>query len=321
MSLYIVRRLVLLLITLLLLSWVSFSLCYYTPHAPLQGATLSDAYSFWLQGLWHFDFGVSSINGQSVSKQLLEVFPATLELCILAAVLATLVGLPLGIIAAIHRHKWQDKLISGFALLGFSIPVFWLALLLTLLFSLTLGWFPVSGRINLLYPAPSITGSALLDAWLSRSPLRHEMLLSVMRHLVLPVVTLSIVPMTELIRLMRDSTLEVIHQGYIKAAVIRGLSRFTVVRRHVLHNALPPVIPHLGLQFSTLLTLAMITEAVFNWPGIGRWLITAVRQADYNAISAGVMTLGSLVIFINMLADIVGAMINPLKHKEWYANR
>ena len=94
-----------------------------------------------------------------------------------------------------------------------------------------------------------------------------------------------------------------------------------MVRRHVIHNALPPVVPHLGLQFSTLLTLAMITEAVFNWPGIGRWLITAVRQADYNAISAGVMTLGTLVIFINMLADIFGAIIDPLKHKEWYANR
>ncbi|WP_241645001.1 putrescine export ABC transporter permease SapB [Rosenbergiella metrosideri] len=321
MSLYIARRLCLLLVTLVLLSWVSFSLCYYTPHAPLQGAKVSDAYFFWLQGMLHFDFGVSSINGQPVSEQLLEVFPATLELCLLAAILATLVGLPLGIIAAIHRYKWQDKLISGFALVGFSLPVFWLALLLTMLFSLSLGWFPVSGRINLLYPAPAITGSALVDAWLSHSPLRHEMLLSVLRHLVLPVVTLSIVPMTELIRLMRDSTLDIINQGYIKAAIIRGLSRFTVVRRHVIHNALPPIVPHLGLQFSTLLTLAMITEAVFNWPGIGRWLIIAVRQADYNAISAGVMTLGTLVIFINMLADIFGAIIDPLKHKEWYANR
>ncbi|MBT0726378.1 putrescine export ABC transporter permease SapB [Rosenbergiella australiborealis] len=321
MSLYIARRLFLLIATLILLSWVSFSLCYYTPHAPLEGATLSDAYLFWLKGMLHFDFGISSINGQPVSEQLLEVFPATLELCLFAGILATLVGLPLGIIAAINRHKWQDKVISGFALVGFSLPVFWLALLLTMLFSLTLGWLPVSGRIDLLYPAPAITGSALVDAWLSHSPHRHAMLISVLRHLVLPVVTLSIVPMTELIRLMRDSTLETINQSYIKAAFIRGLSRFTVVRRHVIHNALPPIVPQLGLQFSTLLTLAMITEAVFNWPGIGRWLIMAVRQADYNAISAGVMTLGSLVILINMLADIFGAIIDPLKHKEWYANR
>ncbi len=321
MSLFILRRIFLLLITLLLLSFVSFSLCFYTPHAPLQGATLIDAYSFWLTSMLQGDFGVSSINGQSVSAQLLVVFPATLELCILSVIFATICGLPLGIIAALSRHKWQDKLISGFALLGFSLPVFWLALLLTLLFSLHLGWFPVSGRINLLYPAPTITGFALIDAWLSDSPLRHAMLISTVQHLVLPVITLSIVPMTELIRLMRNSTLDVINQGYIKAAVIRGLSRFTVIRRHVIHNALPPIVPHLGLQFSTLLTLSMITEAVFNWPGVGRWLITAVRQEDYNAISAGVMVIGSLVISINVLADITGAIINPLKHKEWYANR
>lgn len=321
MSIYILRRLLLLIVTLILLSFASFSLCYYTPHAPLQGASLLNAYLFWLEGMLQFDFGVSSINGQSVSKQLLEVFPATLELCVLASLLATVCGLPLGIIAAMSRYKWQDKLISGFALIGFSVPVFWLALLLTMLFSLTLGWLPVSGRINLLYPIPSVTGFALLDAWLSHNPLRHEMLISTIKHLILPVVTLSIVPMTELIRLMRNSTLEVINQGYIKAAVIRGLSRFTVIRRHVIHNALPPVVPQLGLQFSTLLTLAMITEAVFNWPGIGRWLIMAVRQEDYNAISAGVMVIGSLVILINVFTDILGALINPLKHKDWYANR
>ncbi|OON41186.1 antimicrobial peptide ABC transporter permease SapB [Izhakiella australiensis] len=321
MIIYTLRRLLLWLITLFFLSLVGFSLSYFTPHAPLQGASLFDAWRFWFEGIMHFDFGVSSINGISINLQLREVFPATLELCILAFTLALLTGIPLGICAGVLRNRWQDKLISALALLGFSLPVFWLALLLTLFFSLTLGWLPVSGRFDLLYPVENITGFGLIDAFLNPPQWRHEIIISALRHLVLPVITLSVAPTTEVTRLMRISTREVMEQNYIKAAAIRGLSRFTVIRRHVLHNALPPIIPRLGLQFSTMLTLAMITEVVFSWPGMGRWLIDAIRQQDYAAISAGVMVVGGLVISVNVLADILGAMMNPLKHKEWYALR
>ncbi|WP_075181870.1 putrescine export ABC transporter permease SapB [Pantoea sp. 1.19] len=321
MIIYTLRRLVLWLITLFFLSLVGFSLSYYTPHAPLQGASLWDAWWFWMEGALHADFGVSSINGQPISLQLREVFPATLELCLLAFTLALLVGIPLGIAAGVMRNKWQDKLISALALLGFSMPVFWLALLLTLFFSLTLGWLPVSGRFDLLYQVKTVTGFALIDAWLDKSPWRDEMLRSALVHMVLPVTALAVAPTTEVVRLLRISTSEVIDKNYIKAAATRGLSPFTVIRRHVLHNAVPPVIPRLGLQFSTMLTLAMITEVVFNWPGLGRWLIAAIRQQDYAAISAGVMVIGGLVITVNVVADIVGAMLNPLKHKEWYALR
>ncbi|WP_312739961.1 putrescine export ABC transporter permease SapB [Cedecea neteri] len=321
MIIFTLRRLLLLLITLLFLAVVGFSLNYFTPHAPLQGASLWNAWVFWFESLLHWDFGVSSINGQSINEQLRDVFPATMELCILAFGLALLVGIPVGMLAGIMRNKWQDKLISALALVGFSIPVFWLALLLTLFFSLTLGWFPVSGRFDLLYEVKSVTGFALVDAWLSDSPYRSEMIVSALRHMVLPVAALAVAPTTEVIRLMRISTIEVFDQNYVKAAATRGLSRFTILHRHVLHNALPPVIPRLGLQFSTMLTLAMITEVVFSWPGLGRWLINAIRQQDYMAISAGVMVIGSLVIIVNVISDILGAMANPLKHKEWYALR
>ena len=321
MIIYTLRRLVLLLVTLFMLTLVAFSLSYFTPHAPLQGASLLDAWWFWFTGVLQLDFGVSSINGQAITLQLREVFPATLELCLLAFSAALLLGIPLGIIAGVMRNKWQDRLISAIALLGFSMPVFWLALLLTLFFSLNLGWLPVSGRINLLYQMKTVTGFALLDAFLSDSPWRHEMLKNVALHMILPVTALAIAPTTEVIRLLRNSTSEVINANYIKAAATRGLSRFTVIRRHVLHNALPPVIPRLGLQFATMLTLTMITEVVFNWPGLGRWLINAIRQQDYAAISAGVMVVGGLVIFVNVLSDILGAMMTPLKHKEWYARR
>ncbi|QKJ87257.1 cationic peptide transport system permease protein [Paramixta manurensis] len=321
MIIYTLRRLVLLIVTLFMLTLVGFSLSYFTPHAPLQGASLYDAWWFWFTGVLQFDFGVSSINGQPISQQLWEVFPATLELCIMAFTLALLIGIPFGIIAGVMRNKWQDKAISAFALLGFSMPVFWLALLLTLFFSLNLGWLPVSGRIDLLYQVKHVTGFALIDAWLSHSPWRHEMIISVLTHMVLPVTALAVAPTTEVARLLRISTSEVIDTNYVKAAATRGLSRFTVIRRHVLHNALPPVIPRLGLQFSTMLTLAMITEVVFSWPGLGRWLVNAIRQQDYAAISAGVMAVGGMVITVNVLSDILGAMTNPLKHKEWYALR
>ncbi|MGO4741994.1 putrescine export ABC transporter permease SapB [Serratia quinivorans] len=321
MIIFTLRRFLLLLITLFFLTLVSFSLSYFTPRAPLNGAALLDAYQFYFVSLLHWDFGVSSINGQAISEQLREVFPATMELCLLAFTLALFIGIPLGIIAGVMRGKWQDTAISTFALLGFSMPVFWLALLLMLFFSLHLGWLPVSGRFDLLYQVKPITGFALIDAWLSDSPYRAEMIGSALRHMILPIAALAVAPTTEVVRLMRISTDDVLNQNYIKAAATRGLSRFTIIRRHVLHNALPPIVPKLGLQFSTMLTLAMITEVVFSWPGLGRWMINAIRQQDYAAISAGVMVVGTLVITINVLADILGAATNPLKHKEWYALR
>ena len=321
MIIFTLRRLLLLLVTLFFLTIVGFCLSYFTPHAPLQGASLWNAWAFWFDSVMHWDFGVSSINGQPITEQLRQVFPATLELCIMAFGFALLVGIPVGMLAGITRNKWQDKVISFFALLGFSIPVFWLALLLTLFFSLTLGWLPVSGRFDLLYEVKNVTGFALIDAWLSDSPWRHEMIMSALRHMVLPVLTLAVAPTTEVVRLMRISTIAIYDTNYVKAAATRGVSRLTILRRHVLHNALPPVIPRLGLQFSTMLTLAMITEMVFSWPGLGRWMINAIRQQDYAAISAGVMVIGALVIIINVISDILGAMANPLKHKEWYALR
>ncbi|WP_340616119.1 putrescine export ABC transporter permease SapB [Xenorhabdus entomophaga] len=321
MIIYILRRLLLLVVTLFFLSLISFSLVYFTPHGPLSGASLTDAFIHYFSGLFQWNFGISSINGERIIEQLYDVLPATMELCILAFSMALLVGIPLGIIAGVWRNKKIDVIISTFALCGFSIPVFWLALLLTLLFSLYLGWLPVSGRFDLLYRMEPVTGSALIDAWLSESPHRNEMIMSVILHMILPVITLAVAPTTEVIRLMRNSTEEVSTANYIKSAATRGLSRLTIIRRHLLHNALPPIIPKLGLQFSTMLTLAMVTEQVFNWPGLGRWLISAIRQQDYSVISAGVMVIGTLVISVNVLTDIIGAMANPLKNKEWYALR
>ncbi|AWH87371.1 putrescine export ABC transporter permease SapB [Limnobaculum parvum] len=321
MIIYILRRLLLAFVTLLILTFVSFGISYFTPNAPLAGAHLFDAYVFYMESLLQGEFGTSVINGQIIGEQLKIVFPATLELCVFAFVIALGLGIPLGILAAMSKEKWPDHIITSISLFGFSIPIFWLALLLMLFFSLTLGWLPVSGRYDLLYQIKPITGVALIDAWLSDSLYREEIIISVLKHLILPVLTLAVAPTTEVIRLTRQSVIQIIGQNYIKAAATRGLSRFTIIRRHVLHNALPMIIPKLSLQFSTMLALAMITESVFNWPGLGRWLILAIRQQDFAVISAGIIVIGSLSIAVNLIADIFSAMTDPFKNKEWYAFR
>ncbi|SFN92965.1 putrescine export ABC transporter permease SapB [Xenorhabdus japonica] len=321
MIIYILRRLLLLIVTLFFLSFISFSLMYFTPSGSLSGVPLLDAYVYYVYNLFQWDFGVSKINGQQVIEQLYAVLPATMEFCILSFSMALLIGIPLGIIAGVWRNKKADIIISTLTLCGFSIPVFWLALLLILLCSLSLTWLPVSGRFYLLYQPETVTGSALIDVWLSKTPYHHEMVINVVMHMILPVITLSVVPTTEVIRLMRNSVEEISGANYIKSAATRGLSRLTIIRRHLLHNALPPIIPKLGLQFSTMLTLAMVTEKIFGWPGLGPWLINAIQQQDYPAISAGIIVIGTLIISVNMLTDIIGVIANPLKHKEWYALR
>ncbi len=295
---------------------VGFSLLYCTPQAPLINTSLINAYILYIYNLFQGDFGVSGVNSQLIIEQLKEVFPATMELCILAFILALIIGIPLGVIAGLLKGKWQDGAISALALLGCSMPVFWLAILLILFFSIHLGLFPVSGRYYLLYPIKNITGFSLIDACLSDSPYRDEMFINVIHHMILPVISLAMVPMTEMIRLIRISVYNVAKQNYIKAATMRGLTQFTIIRRHVLHNALPPIIPKLGLQFSTMLTIAMITEVVFNWPGLGRWMINAIRQQDFTAISVGVMLVGSLVLIVNLMSEIICTFNNILKHRE-----
>lgn len=321
MIIFIVKRFVSMIITLILLIMVGFSLNYFTPNAPFKNLDMWLAANKWLSQLITFNFGTSIANGLSISQQIIEVLPATIELCASAFLLALVVGIPWGMISAFNCNKWLDRLTNIFTLVGFSVPVFWLGLLLTLMFSLNLGWLPVSGQHHLLYPLKTITGFTLIDAWLADVPWRHNLLVDVLSHLILPMLTLALAPLTEVIKLMRATTLEVIEKSYIKAAIIRGLSRVTVARRHVLHNALPPIIPHLGMQFSTMLTLAMITEAVFNWPGIGLWLLAAVRYHDYASVAAGVMVVGTMVLLVNLSSDIIGAALDPIKRKEGYEHR
>lgn len=270
--------------------------------------------------LMHLNFGVTK-SGVPIVDELALVFPATLELCLIAFVLSLLVGIPIGTLAGMKQGKWIDTAISFTSMSGYSAPIFWVALLMIMAFSLHFEIFPVAGRYDLLYEIDHITGFAIVDAFFARGEYRAHALQSVLEHLMLPCLVLALAPTTQVIGLMRTSVAEVMGQNYIRAARIKGLSTHEIVTQHVLRNAIPPIIPKIGVQLSSMLTLAIITESIFNWPGIGRWLLDALSNQDYVSIQAGVIVVATLVLTANILSDLIGAMVNPLVRKEWYANR
>lgn len=319
MIIYLLRRVLLAVVTLLILTLFSFSIIYYKNVTTLSTLPLLDAYSHYLSSIFNGDFGVSLTNNQPILHQLKIALSITLELCLLAVAVALLLGIPIGILVGVHNKKLVDKIVNTCVLVGLSTPTFWLALLLVTFFSFYLDWLPVSGRYDLSYPAPTITGFMYVDLFLADPPHRNTILINMIQHSLLPVLTLSIGPMTEIIKLLRESVIAVSNENYIKAAATRGLSRSRIIQRHVLHNAFPPIIPKLGLQFSTLLTLTMIVEIIFDWNGIGHWMIYSLHHQDYAVISAGTLTVGTLVIIVYVLSDIIGVATNPLKHKEFYA--
>ncbi|WMY95021.1 MAG: putrescine export ABC transporter permease SapB [Arsenophonus sp.] len=321
MIIYSLKRLLLLIITFFLLTLISFSLTYFAKYAPLSKLSVIDGYILYFKDLLDWNLGISTLNGQPISDQLNSAFPATMELCLLSFILSLIIGIPTGIIVGTQKNKPIESIVKIFTLLGLSMPIFVLSLLLILFFSLQLNWLPNSGRINLLYDLQPITGFLLIDVWLSDSMYRHEIFLNIVEHLILPVITLAIAPISEIIRFTKTSTESIMIKNYIKAAKIRGLSNFTIIIRHVLHNALPPIIPKLGLQFSNMITLAIITEFIFNWPGLGHWLIISIRQNDYPAISSGVMIISNLVIFVHAVSDILKVGMNSYKYKDGYVFR
>ncbi len=320
MLIYTIRRLNLFVITMLILSMVGFSILRLDPESIWSQHSYWGGWFDYLQQLFSGNLG-TTLSGASASAEVIAVFPATLELCFFAFLLALLLGIPLGTISGANKGGISDTAISFGTLIGFSVPVFWMAVIFITLFSLNLGWLPVSGQYNVLYEIPQVTGFALIDVLLSSHPYQSAAMEDILRHLILPTIVLSIAPMTEVILLMKASVAHEMTQNYVKAAATKGLSRSEIVRRHVMKNALPPLLPKLGLQFSTVLTLAIIVEFIFNWPGIGRWLLDAIAHQDHVAIQAGVISVATSVLLVNILTELAGAAVNPLVRKEWYANK
>lgn len=265
-------------------------------------------YGYYLKRLVSGDLGTSIVTNTPVWTEFKMLFPATLELSICAMLFALIIGIPAGIIAALRRNTIADHGVMGGALLGYSMPIFWWGPLLILIFSVWLGWTPVSGRISYLYFFDQVTGFMLIDAWLSGEPGAFS---SAASYLILPSIVLGTIPLAVITRMTRSSMLEVLGEDYVRTARAKGLSSFRVVAVHALRNALIPVVTVIGLQISVLLTGAILTEYVFSWPGIGTWFLSAITRRDYPVLQGGLLLIGSLVMMINLLVDLIYGLINP----------
>ena len=254
------------------------------------------------------DLGKSMITQEPVLREFATLFPATIELAIGAIVFALLLGIPAGMLAAVRRNSIFDHGVMGVSLTGYSMPIFWWGLLLILLFSVQLGWTPVSGRIAVQYFVEPVTGLLTVDALLSgeRGAFR-----SALSHLVLPVIVLGTHPLAIIARMTRSAMLEVLGEDYIRTARAKGLSTFRIVGLHAFRNALIPVITVIGLQVGVLFTGAILTETIFSWPGVGKWLIEAINRRDYPVLQGGLLLLGVVVMTVNLLVDLAYGIINP----------
>ena len=255
-----------------------------------------------------FDLGETIWTRERVAKEMGERFPATIELALVALTLSTILGMIFGIISATKQYSWFDYTSMVASLVGVSMPVFWLGLMLMLIFALTLGWFPISGRISVGVNLEIITNFYVLDAILTKN---WTALKDVLVHLVLPASALSTIPLALTARMTRSSMLEVLRQDYIRTAKAKGVSQFKIVFKHALRNGLIPVVTVVGLQFGTLMGGAILTETVFAWPGIGKWLFEGVVRRDYMVIQGGTLLVATTFVFANLIVDLLYAVINP----------
>lgn len=245
-------------------------------------------YASYLKGLLKGDIGKSYSYNEPVAKLIKDTFPNTLLLATSSIILALLIGIPLGIVSATRQYSIFDYISMFAALIGVSMPIFWLGLMLVLVFSVKLGWLPSMGMGSM--------SNGIMD---------------VIKHLILPTVALATIPAATFARITRSSMLENIKQDYVKALRAKGLSEGVVIWKHVLKNALPPIITVLGLQISSALSGAILTETIFNWPGMGKLIVDAIGNRDYALVQGTVLFIAIIYVAINLIVDIVYMYINP----------
>jgi dipeptide transport system permease protein len=236
------------------------------------------------------------------------LFPATLELSFFALIFAIVIGIPVGIIAAVKRGTWLDQGLMGTALVGYSMPIFWWGLLLIIFFSTTLGWTPVSGRIALSFFFKPVTGFMTIDSLIHGN---WPAFVSALRHLILPSIVLGTIPLAVIARQTRSAMLEVMGEDYVRTARAKGLNESRVVSLHALRNALIPVVTTIGLQVGVLMGGAILTETIFSWPGVGRWMVESIFKRDYSVVQSGLLLIAVIVMVINLVVDILYGAINP----------
>jgi dipeptide transport system permease protein len=271
-------------------------------------------YGLYLKQLAGGNFGTSIITKQPVLKEFTTLFPATVELSICAMIIAVFFGLPAGMIAATRRGSVFDHTVMTGALTGYSMPIFWWGLLLIIFFSGILGWTPVSGRVSMLYFFEPVTGFMLIDSLLSG---QEGAFTSAMSHLILPAIVLGTIPLAVIARQTRSAMLEVLSEDYVRTARAKGLGPMRVIGLHALRNAMIPVITVIGLQVGVLFAGAILTETIFSWPGIGKWMVDSIFRRDYPAVQGGLLLIAAIVMIVNLVVDLLYGLINPqIRHTD-----
>ena len=270
---------------------------------------IHEQYLVFVKNALQGNLGKSIVSKRSVIQEFKDRFGATLELGVVALFFATTLGIPFGVIAALKRNSFLDYLLMGVSLVGYSMPIFWWGLILILVFSVQLGITPVSGRISYLYDVDTVTGFMLIDSLISEDGI--EAFFSAMKSIILPAIAMGTIPLAVIARMTRSSMLEVLGEDYIRTAKSKGLSIKKVIFIHALRNALIPIVTVVGLMFGSIITGAILTETIFSWPGIGKWLLASITARDYPVIQGGVLIIAILIISINFSVDIIYAWANP----------
>jgi peptide/nickel transport system permease protein len=328
MGRYIIRRLILAVPVLIGVTFLAYSMLLLTgdPTSALAGehATpelraairekmgLDDPlivqYGRFLQRVFEGDLGTSVMTRSPVASELKLFFPATVELALAAMMIAIIVGVPLGALAGYKHNTFIDLNTTVVALIGVSMPIFWLGLMLLWVFGLKLDWFPITGRIGSDVELKTITNLFVLDSLLTGN---IPALASALHHLALPAIALATIPTAFIARITRSAMLDVLGEDYIRTARAKGQGERLVVLRHALKNAMLPVITVIGLQVGLLLAGAILTETIFAWPGMGRWVVNAIVSRNFPVVQAAVLVFALIFVFVNLVVDISYAWFNP----------
>ena len=268
-------------------------------------------YGIWLKDVLHGDLGYSIISHEHVTKEILDRFPNTFELTVMAMLFAIIIGIIAGIISASKQYSILDYTSMGIALFGVSMPVFWLGIMLMMIFGVYLRWLPIAGRIDTFVSFHKITGFYILDSIITGN---FSALVNILRHLILPSIALATIPMATVARVTRSSMLEVLRQDFIRTERAKGLSERIVIYKHAVRNAMIPVVTVIGLNFGLLLAGAILTETVFSWPGIGRYVVQGVYARDYPVVQGCVLFFAFVFVVVNLITDIIYLYIDPRIH-------
>jgi peptide/nickel transport system permease protein len=265
-------------------------------------------YAIYMGRVVQGDLGISIVRAEPVTRDLLRRFPATVELATSAIILALLFGVPIGVISAVWRNSWMDSLSRVWALVGVSMPIFWLGVMLAWFFGVQLKWLPTGFRLDSATDYRPWSNFVILDATLNGS---WAVLKDAVRHLVLPAIALATIPLAVIARMTRASMLEVLSREYIRTAEAKGLPGPVVVLHHALRNALLPVMTVVGLQVGRLLAGAILTETIFSWPGIGLWVYDAIESRDYAIVQGASLFIAVIFVTVNLVTDLLYAVADP----------